>query len=122
MYLFNFLFTKKGYKFILYHLIATLIFAVLYYIQDYFITNNFELAKKIYLVEENYKQPENDSVNSFIYYLWFSLITQTTVGYSWILNEKTGQSIPFSQIHERTYKIINIAQLLSIFYITAHLM
>ena len=120
-YLIN-LFTKNGKKFLFFHILAVFVFAFLYYIQDYFITNNFELAKKLYLVDKDIHQSKDDEVNSFYYYFWFSLITQTTVGYSGILNEKSGQSIPFSKIHERSYKIINISQLLSIFFITAFLM
>ena len=109
---------KKGKKFLYYHLLAVIYFGLLYYLQDYFITNYSSLAKKLKFIPEDY-DASKDKVNSLLYYLWFSLITQTTVGYSGILNERTGLSVPWSKLHYRTYKIINITQLLSIFYISA---
>ncbi len=122
MYFFKNILTKNGRRFVLYHVGAVIMFTFLYYIQDYFITNNFELAKKLYLVDKNKHQSKDDKVNSIYYYLWFSLITQSTVGYSGILNEETGQNIPFSKIHEIPYRVFNVTQLLSIFFITAYLM
>lgn len=109
---------KKGRNFLYYHLLAIIIFGLLYYIQDYFISNYSPLAKKLKLIPENY-DASKDKVNDLLYYLWFSLITQTTVGYSGILNEKTGALVPWSKLHYRTYKVINITQLISIFLITA---
>lgn len=109
---------RKGKKFFYYHLLAVIFFGVLYYLQDYFITNYSSLAKKLKFIPEDY-DASKDKVNSLLYYLWFSLITQTTVGYSGILNERTSLSVPWSKLHYRTYKIINITQLLSIFYISA---
>lgn len=109
---------KKGKKFFYYHLLAAIIFGFLYYIQDFFISNNPLLAKKLKFIPEHY-DASKDKPNNILYYLWFSLITQTTVGYSGILNERSGMSVPWSKIHYRTYKIINITQLLSIFFISA---
>lgn len=114
------LFNKKGRNFIFYHLLAVIVFGLLYFIQDYFITNYSEYAKKLKLIPEDY-DASKDKVNSFLYYLWFSLITQTTVGYTGVLNEHTGLSVPWSKIHYRTYKLINITQLVSIFIISAML-
>jgi len=109
---------KKGNNFLYYHLLAAIIFGLLYYLQDYFITNYSSLAKKLKFIPEDY-DASKDKANTLLYYLWFSLITQTTVGYTGVLNERTGLSVPWSKIHYRTYKIINITQLLSIFYISA---
>jgi len=113
-----FFLNKKGKKFFYYHLLAVIIFGLLYYLQDYFITNYPILAKKLKFIPEDY-DASKDKANSLLYYLWFSLITQTTVGYTGILNERTGLTVPWSNIHYRTYKIFNITQLLSIFYISA---
>lgn len=109
---------KKGKKFIYYHLLGVILFGLLYYFQDYFISNYPTLAKKLKFIPENY-DTSNDKTDSILYYLWFSLVTQTTVGYSGLLNEKTDLIVPWSKIKYRTYKIINITQLLSIFYISA---
>ena len=113
-----FFLNKKGKNFLYYHLLAAIIFGLLYYIQDYFISNYSSLAKKLKFISEDY-DASKDKANTLLYYLWFSLITQTTVGYTGVLNERTGLSVPWSKIHYRTYKIINITQLLSIFYISA---
>jgi len=109
---------RKGKKFFYYHLLAVIFFGVLYYLQDYFITNYPKLAKKLKFIPEDY-DASKDKPDSIIYYLWFSLITQTTVGYSGLLNERTGTLVPWSKIHYRTYKVINITQLISVFYISA---
>ena len=113
-----FFLNKKGKNFLYYHLLAVIIFGLLYYLQDFFISNNPLLAKKLKFIPENY-DASKDKPNNILYYLWLSLITQTTVGYSGILNERSGMSIPWSKLHYRTYKIINITQLISIFLITA---
>jgi hypothetical protein len=113
-----FFLNKKGKTFLYYHLLAAIIFGLLYYLQDYFISNYSSLSKKLKFIPEDY-DASKDKVNSLLYYLWFSLITQTTVGYSGILNERTSLSVPWSKLHYRTYKIINITQLISIFVINA---
>jgi hypothetical protein len=113
-----FFLNKKGKNFLYYHLLAAIIFGLLYYLQDYFITNYPILAKKLKFIPEDY-DASKDKVNSLLYYLWFSLITQTTVGYSGLVNERTNEVVPWNKINYRTYKIINVTQLLSIFYISA---
>jgi hypothetical protein len=111
---------KKGKNYFYYNLLAILIFGILYYLLDYFITNYPILAKKLKFIPEDY-DASHDTVNDILYYLWFSLITQTTVGYSGLINERTNQFVLWSKINYRTYKIINIIQLLSIFYISGSL-
>ena len=108
------LLSNRGKKYLLINFASVIIFAVLYYINDYFIINNSELAKNLGFVEKNYKV-NNNKVNSIIYYIYFSLITQTTIGYSGILNEKTGLNIPFSKLEYNSYKFLNIMQISSIF-------
>ncbi len=102
-------------------MLAVIFFGLLYYLQDYFITNYSKLAKKLKIIPEDY-DASHDIVNNMLYYLWFSLITQTTVGYSGLVNERTNQVVPWNKINYRTYKIINVTQLLSIFYISAILL
>lgn len=108
------LLSNRGKKYLLINFASVIIFALLYYINDYFIINNSELAKNLGFVEKNYKV-DNNKVNSIIYYIYFSLITQTTIGYSGILNEKTGLNIPFSKLEYNSYKFLNIMQISSIF-------
>ena len=116
VFLFNKLKLNKIKLYLITVFASILIFAFLYYINDYFITNNIELAKKLYFVSNNYNETENKS-NDFIYYLWFSLITQSTIGYGGLINGNTGENIPFSKIYYRPFKILNILQILSVFLI-----
>ena len=109
---------KKSKQFVYYHILAVILFGLLYYFQDFFISNYPTLAKKLKFIPENY-DASKDTTDSISYYLWFSLVTQTTVGYSGLLNEKHDRPVPWSKINYRTYKIINTTQLLSIFYIGA---
>ena len=105
--------SKKGKKILYYNLLAVIIFGLLYYIQDFFISNYPLLAKKLKFIPQDY-DASKDKPNDLGYYLWFSLLTQSTVGYSGLLNERTGIAMPWNKIHYRTYKVINIFQLFSI--------
>lgn len=109
-------FSNKAMIYLIISLFNVLLFSILYYIQDYFISNNIELSKILGILDKNYK--EKPEVNSFLYYFWFSLITQSTVGYNNILN-KDGKNIPFMKISYYPFKFLNIIQLISIFAITA---
>ena len=68
---------KKRKNFFYYHFLAVIFFGLLYYLQDYFITNYSILAKKLKIIPEDY-DASLDEVDDIFYYLWFSLITQTT--------------------------------------------
>tara|TARA_Y100000768_G_scaffold277769_1_gene213164 strand:+ start:13217 stop:13555 length:339 start_codon:yes stop_codon:yes gene_type:complete len=95
----NKIISKPGIKFLYYNLISTLIFTCLYIIVDI-----------IYSIEaKNY--------SDYCYWLWFSLISQTTVGYNSITDNK-GNSINWIN-NNMIFKMINILQLISIFIITA---
>lgn len=109
-------FSNKAMIYLIINLFNVLLFSILYYIQDYFISNNIELSKILGILDKNYK--EKPEVNSFSYYFWFSLITQSTVGYNNILN-RDGKNIPFMKISYYPFKFLNIIQLISIFAITA---
>lgn len=95
------MFSEKAFYFISFHFGATFIFAILYWFQD-----KFHIRKK------------SEPKDGFAYWLWFSTITQTTVGYSGI---ETSNGIPdqYNKISSNIFKFINFAQLFSIFIITA---
>tara|TARA_A100001011_G_C14304593_1_gene842486 strand:- start:1434 stop:1817 length:384 start_codon:yes stop_codon:yes gene_type:complete len=119
---FNKILSTKGKSLIICNIIAVFIFAGLYYLIDYIISYYPEFAEK-YLLEELPKGREHKSTPIFtlkppIYYLWFSLITQTTVGYTGVL---TLDNEPQNFVHMRSvpFKILNIIQLFSIFVIPA---
>ena len=110
---------EKGLKMILLNIFATLIFAWLYYIQDYIISNYPKFAEKYMLRELEDKKQSNKPLYTLkpaIYYLWFSLITQTTVGYTGMLQSK-GEPETFTSMRSNVFKYLNILQLSSIFFI-----
>jgi hypothetical protein len=104
---------KKAHIFIYYHILAIIIFAVLYWAQDYFLSYYPKLAEKLFLGKNNEKEAD-----SFNYYLWFSLITQTTVGYSGIV-KPDGSSLSYTAMNSVPFKLLNMLQLLSIIVIPA---
>jgi len=108
---------NNGLKYLKYNIISTLVFAVLYWLSDYIITIYPKLSKELHF--GYYK--DHNPVNAFNYWLWQSLITQTTVGYGGITGSDGG-SISFLNFHNNLYKIFNFAQLFSIFFIAALLM
>lgn len=97
--------------------ISVLVFALLYTLQDRLIIDNTEMAKKLGLLRENYNKDFYSGESSgFLYYLWYSLITQTTVGYAGAVNTKSGLPVPFSAAPNRVFKVLNILQLLSVLF------
>ena len=91
---------KRAYNFLLYNIILTFMFSIIYWILDK-ISASFYPGKS----------------NGILYWLWFSLITQTTVGYMGP-EEKTGKILSY---HKTTtlFKCINFLQLFSVFGSTA---
>lgn len=112
----TYILSKDKKQFFLINMITVLIFATLYYIQDVFISKNPDIAKKIGFISKDY-DASDETPNSFLYYLWFSLVTQSTVGYTGIMSEKNNELVHFSNWNFRSSKAINILQLISIFYI-----
>lgn len=106
---------KKSKQYLLYNIFSILIFAFLYWLNDYFIYFAIENFPDIFNKYIDYSE-YTGKINTFLYYLWFSLITQTTVGYSGLINAN-GKIIPFSKYPLWTFKYLNIMQLLSIFII-----
>lgn len=113
-----YLFSKDKKTFFTLNMIAVVVFAMLYMVQDHFICSYPELAKTVRFIRKDY-DASKDTPNSFLYYIWFSLVTQTTVGYSGIMNSKTNEVYHFEDDEYRISKLINLIQLMSVFYIGA---
>jgi len=92
------------------HFASVLIFTFLYWLSDFLEILYPEFSKK-YLNDID----QSEGLSSFMYYLWFSLVTQTTVGYSG-LQTSSGKTIFITQ-SDYPYQIINILQIISIFII-----
>lgn len=111
-YLRNFIITKKSrYIFLKYHFSAIFIFGLLYWIQDRFITYHPNLSKNIDFGKA-YAPPD-----SFFDWLWFSAVTQTTVGYDRLSDG--GESLAFNKIQNKVFKFINFVQICSIFVLAS---
>lgn len=105
---------KKAVKYFILHFGAVFIFAFLYWISDVIEAKYPKFARK-YLGVTKKLNKEWANADTFWYYLWYSLITQTTVGYGGVLNNK-GTSIPIIDL-DYPFKILNYLQLFSIFTI-----
>ena len=105
---------NKKIRFLTYHFGAIIMFALLYWIQDIFLSNYQDLGGNLGF---GHTFPP---ANSFYYWMHFSALTQTTIGYAGPVTAK-GESMAFNIIPNNLYKIINMIQLLSVFWITAQL-
>ena len=99
---------NKGISFVTAHIITALLFAIIYYLEDRFILNYPTLAKKV-----GFGSIKN--AETMEYYIYYSLITQSTVGYA---GGKGGGT--WQQVRSNAFKITNIVQLISIFVITGY--
>jgi hypothetical protein len=113
-----FLLSRDKKKFFRINIFLAFIFALLYYAQDVFICSYPKTAKKFKFIPENY-DASNETPNTLLYYIWFSLVTQSTVGYTGIMSEETNEIVHFSNWNFRSSKAINVIQLISIFYVGA---
>ena len=101
------------------NLFAILLFAALYYLQDSLLSAFPETSHAMRLL----KHPRRTQrPNSLAYYLWFSLMTQTTVGYTATVDADTGKMVHFSQIESRVFVACNVAQMLSVLGIAAYML
>lgn len=120
----------KAKNYFVYHFGSVLLFAVLYMFNDWVIGNNIKFGikylnvnlnvdkktKEEQLQEDTKKLQEEWNNNAaFPYYLWFSLITQTTVGYGGVRGGH-GQVVPHSNL-TYTFQLLNVLQLASVFFI-----
>ena len=116
-----FIMRKKGFQILQINVFFILFFAIAYYVQDYIISYYPEFSEKYLLLPKNKKKVERNekekslfTLKSPLYYLWFSLITQSTVGYNGVLS-KNNKFENFEIIRSIPFKIINILQITSIF-------
>jgi hypothetical protein len=86
------------------------LFSVLFFGMLYFGSYRWELGR-------DKREGEVDKSDGFFYWIWFSLVTQTTVGYS-IWEDPSYGKVNTHDVN--TFKIINIAQLISIFVIAGY--
>ena len=102
----------KRLRFLKYHLGAVVVFALLYKAQDEFMSRFPEQAKSLGL---GHTHPPADP---FYYWLWYSALTQSTIGYAGPVT-RSGHSVSYIAMPNVAYKIINMAQVLSVIVITA---
>ena len=102
---------KEGWakSFIIAQICVSVVFGVLYYIQDNLIYYHTDYAKKMGLITRDFDMNEHNH-RSLLYWLWLSIIIQSTVG----------NNLPFSTKGNHIYPIVNVLQLLSIFGVTAY--
>lgn len=98
---------KKAASFIFYELFLIIIFAILYKLSDLFIYHYPDLAKQFNLGTIKI-------VDSFYSYLFFSVITQTTVGFGGVLPD--GGNVVTTK--SNLLKLFSILQMLSVIFIT----
>ena len=98
---------NRGFSFIFHHILFVFIFATLYWYSDIFMFNNKEFAKKVGLGRIKQK-------DSFASYLYFSVITQTTIGFGGVMPDG-GNVVSTKSV---LIKIISFAQMFSIFIIS----
>ena len=103
---------KKGSEFLLYHLIAIVLFALLYWSAD-----NYIMYKSI-----NHGKPLpkwKTEAHSLNHWGWYSLNVQTAVGLPIIDSE--GDSLIMIDFYDPIFNLLSYAQLLSILVIAAML-
>lgn len=103
---FNFITSNKKLLYIIINIFLTLFFGLTYWLIDILSIHN----RKLLGIKKS-----NLSNNSLIYYIWYSLITQTTVGYGGLVNYKD-VNVDFNN-ELNIIKIVNIIQLLTIFLV-----
>ena len=107
------LFSKRGWLFLKYHFGAVIAFAVLYWLQDMFLLSYPKLGKKLGW------GVTNPPAASLGYWLWFSALTQTTIGYGGPATT-TGSNVSVAETFEnKIYIALNFIQICSVFIITA---
>ena len=118
--------SEKAKSVLIFNLLLVFIFASLYYIQDYIISYYPDFSEKYFLEYEknnvneknNSNEKKNVTLKPFLYYFWFSLITQSTVGYTGIITQDN-KTQSFNNIRSIPFKVLNILQITSIFIVPA---
>lgn len=119
------LLSNKGKLIFKINIILIIFFAIAYYVQDYIISYYPSFSEKFLLLPEKKKERNQErnqeekklfTLKSPVYYFWFSLITQSTLGYNGIISVNNKME-SFESIRSIPFKIINITQIISIFTI-----
>ena len=100
--------SNKGMGFVKTHLVSTIIFAILYYLSDQFIFHKPALSARLGFGSIKKTQ-------TLPYYFYYSLITQSTVGYQGGKGEGG-----FQQVGSNLFKTLNLIQIIGIFIITGY--
>ena len=95
--------SKKGFTFFKLHMASTLLFAILYWLTDYYV---------------NYLN--NKPMFDIYHWLFHSFNTQTAVGLPVVTPD--GESVNFIDFYNPLFRILTFAQLFSIFILAAILM
>ena len=109
---------KKKLNFLKIQIILVIFFGISYYLLEKFNYKYFNLAQKMGLVRSGIKSDEYNIPGGLGYYLWFSTITQTTVGYAGLIDSE-GNSIPFEKNNSNSFIFLNFVQLLSTLLVAA---
>lgn len=109
-----FLNKKMNLNIIIAHASAVLIFSILYYLQDIFISKHEAFSLRFGLLDKSKIKERSFKSTDYWYYLWYSMITQTTIGYAGVLNSETGKPVSWVQQPNRVFKTLNILQMIGI--------
>jgi hypothetical protein len=118
---YNEFFNQKVIKFVLIHLTWILFFATIYWALDSWNTHHPDFAFKYFmpdLAKTSKKRldaikDDIEQTKPFFYHLYFSALTQTTVGYAGQVNDE-GAAIPILY-KNKVFQLINFIQLCTIF-------
>lgn len=108
------IFKKNGTKYILVNILLAIIFALLYYFSYNFLINNKEFCKKYNLGSLDDNLEEITIFDAFN----LSFVTQTTIGYSSVINRKQNKTI--TQLNSNLLNSINHTHMLVMLLILAY--
>lgn len=91
---------NKPLMYIFLNIFSILLFTILYYLADYYTINNFN--------------------NPWYYWLYFSSITQTTIGYSGLRIKN--KNINFTTVDSSSVQVLLFLQILSIILINGYIL
>ena len=97
---------NKKILYVIANIILILTFGIIYWLID-ILSNKYIFFNKLFNIKIN-----NKPNNTLSYYIWFSFITQTTVGYKGLVNYKN-EELNYNK-EFNILQFINILQLISI--------
>ena len=109
---------KKKLEFFKIQIFLIIFFGLCYYLAEQFNFNYFDQAQKIGFIKSDTNFEDFNKPGELDYYLWFSTITQTTVGFGGVIDAK-GNSIPYEKITSNIFILLNFCQLISILLVPA---